>query len=72
MSFSVPVHVEPQFNLFAMTHDLRHYLTHHFSIPEHTIEHVFLWGERIDFSLRDLSLCECVEPWYQNLLLRAG
>ncbi|MBN2896815.1 MAG: hypothetical protein JXK05_13085 [Campylobacterales bacterium] len=72
MSFSLPVVAEPDFNLFAMTHDLRYYLQEHYAIPVSKIEHVFLWGERIDFSLREVSLCESVAPWYQQLMLKAA
>lgn len=73
MSFSLHIDVEPQFSLFAMTHDLRCYLNRHYGVPQELIHHVFLTGDRIDFSLKkDLSDAQMQEPWYHALIRHAA
>lgn len=65
MMYSVQTDVPADFNLFAMTRDLRAYLHSHHGIPEDAVQSVFFWKNRIDFSLKN-SFSE--EAWYLNLL----
>ncbi len=68
MIYSLHVNVEPEFNLFAMTRDLRNYLNEHFDIPQDLIQHIFLTGSRIDFSLKHESEERYkYTPWFENL-----
>jgi len=53
MIYSVTADVPPEFNLFAMTHNLRAYLHTRHGIPEEAVEHIFFWRNRIDFSLKN-------------------
>jgi len=64
MMFTVTADVPSDFNLFAMTRDLRAYLHSHHGVPEEAVEHVFFWRNRIDFALKNGY---SNEAWYLNL-----
>ena len=52
MMYSVQADVPSGFSLFAMTRDLRAYLHRYHGIPEEAVQSVFLWRNRIDFTLK--------------------
>jgi len=64
MMYSVTADVPSDFNLFAMTRDLRAYLRSHYGIPEEAVQSVFLWKNRIDFSLKQGA---SDEAWFRGL-----
>ncbi|MEA1920240.1 MAG: hypothetical protein U9N52_10395 [Campylobacterota bacterium] len=73
MSFSLDVDGEPDFSLFSMSRDLRNYLNKKYGVPQEAIYHVFLSGDRIDFSLKEEpNEREKNSHWYRRLTTLAS
>lgn len=65
MKFSLTMEQSSQ--LFFTTYDVKMYLKKNYSIPFHRIQNVFLWRNRINFSLVALNEKEKNSRWFMNI-----